>query len=88
MMRAPLALIGMVAVAACGGSDVPAPVVNAVAIGQPAPAYAAQQMDGTPIALADLKGEVVLLNVWATWCKPCRQEIPCLLYTSDAADDM
>jgi cytochrome c-type biogenesis protein len=35
-------------------------------------------MDGTAIALADLKGEVVLLNVWATWCKPCRQEIPAL----------
>ena len=28
--------------------------------------------------MADLKGEVVLLNLWATWCKPCREEIPAL----------
>ncbi len=49
-----------------------------VGVGHPAPAYAATTMDGTPISLADKKGEVVLLNVWATWCKPCRQEIPAL----------
>lgn len=47
-------------------------------VGHPAPAYAATTMDGAPISLADKKGEVVLLNVWATWCKPCRQEIPAL----------
>jgi cytochrome c biogenesis protein CcmG, thiol:disulfide interchange protein DsbE len=49
-----------------------------VRIGHDAPAYSARQMDGTPVALADYRGEVVLLNVWATWCKPCREEIPAL----------
>jgi peroxiredoxin len=49
-----------------------------VGVGHAAPAYAATTMDGTPISLAEKKGEVVLLNVWATWCKPCRQEIPAL----------
>jgi peroxiredoxin len=65
-----------VSLSACG--DAPARSSTRVAIGEPAPAYTAQQMNGTPVSLADHKGEVVLLNVWATWCKPCRQEIPAL----------
>jgi len=63
--------------ASCGGGSEAAPPAT-VAVGAPAPAYSAEKADGTPIALADLKGEVVLLNIWATWCKPCRQEIPAL----------
>jgi peroxiredoxin len=62
---------------ACSGSD-GAPRIAPATIGQPAPVYTAQQLDGTPVALADLSGDVVLLNVWATWCKPCREEIPAL----------
>ncbi len=49
-----------------------------VAVGSPAPVYAAQQLDGTPVSLQDQQGKVVLLNIWATWCKPCREEIPAL----------
>jgi len=49
-----------------------------VSVGQPAPDYATTRMDGTPISLADHRGDVVLLNIWATWCKPCREEIPAL----------
>lgn len=41
-----------------------------------APSFAAITLDGDSMALSDLRGEVVLLNVWATWCTPCRQEIP------------
>ncbi len=66
------------ALSACGGGDASTRISTRVAIGEPAPAYTAQQMNGTPVSLADHKGEVVLLNVWATWCKPCRQEIPAL----------
>ena len=68
-------LVAALLVAACGGEAAPR---AAVAVGAPVPAYTAEKADGTPIALADLKGEVVLLNIWATWCKPCRQEIPAL----------
>jgi cytochrome c biogenesis protein CcmG/thiol:disulfide interchange protein DsbE len=49
---------------------------NPVAIGAPAPAYATQSLAGDSVSLAALKGKVVLLNVWATWCHPCRDEIP------------
>jgi cytochrome c biogenesis protein CcmG/thiol:disulfide interchange protein DsbE len=44
----------------------------------PAPELVLPQLDGTPIALRDLRGQVVLINVWATWCPPCRAEMPAI----------
>lgn len=67
-------VVAMLTLAACG-RDTSGYVTR---IGAAAPPYAAQQMDGTPVSLADHRGDVVLLNVWATWCKPCREEIPAL----------
>ena len=42
------------------------------------PSFEATSGDGAPVSLEDLRGDAVLLNVWATWCAPCRQEIPFL----------
>ncbi len=44
--------------------------------GNPAPTWEARTLEGDPIRLADLRGEVVIINVWATWCTPCIREMP------------
>jgi cytochrome c biogenesis protein CcmG/thiol:disulfide interchange protein DsbE len=46
--------------------------------GQPAPNIVATTLDGARFSLADQRGKVVILNFWATWCLPCREEMPAL----------
>ena len=65
----------MCVVAACGESR-SGGSAQRVAVGAPVPAYAAVSLAGDSVRLASLQGRVVLLNVWATWCYPCRDEIP------------
>ena len=47
-----------------------------VEVGLPAPAYVTVSLEGDSVSLAKQQGKVVLLNIWATWCHPCRDEIP------------
>ena len=49
-----------------------------VGVGSQVPAYTATRLDGAQVSLQSLRGKVVVLNVWATWCAPCRVEMPAL----------
>jgi thiol-disulfide isomerase/thioredoxin len=69
--------------AAAGKSDFASKVSRPEAP-TPAPDYAFRDAAGKPVKIADLKGKVVVLNIWATWCAPCKIEMPTLAKLAQA----
>jgi thiol-disulfide isomerase/thioredoxin len=63
---------------------------DADATGKPAPLnYTVKDMNGADVRLASFKGKIILLNFWATWCEPCKYEIPDLISLQEQyADDI
>lgn len=78
-----LLLMGIVVVAAWAGRD----RVSGVTAGSEAPPFSAFDLQGNPVALHELDGKVVLLNIWATWCPPCRFEMPSMQRLHETIDD-
>lgn len=57
-------------------------------LGQPAPTFALQQLDGQPLAVSDARGKPAVINLWASWCPPCRREMPLLAEVAASRDDV
>jgi peroxiredoxin len=86
-----LFLTAVVGLCGCGGGEDPQTIENTGNVssasaqleecpkeGCLAPSFTIPDLTGKPVSLSDFKGKVVLLNIWATWCGPCKREIPSL----------
>src|SRR5216110_560664 len=71
------------------GNPTPAPH-GLVQVGKPAPSFTVTDIDGHRVSLSQLKGKPVLINFWATWCVPCRDELPLIRdeYLAHRADGL
>ena len=70
------ALFSLVLVGGCSSQYIGDGEPGAPQIRQPAPDFTLADLEGNQVSLSDFRGKTVFLNFWATWCPPCRAEMP------------
>lgn len=61
--------------------------LSPVVPGRPAPDFSVTDLQGASRTLADFRGKVLLLNIWATWCSPCQEEMPSMQRLREAVEN-
>ncbi|MFP4130985.1 MAG: TlpA family protein disulfide reductase [Thiohalospira sp.] len=93
MSRRPALIVILIALLAIVGggyyllADPPGEEPSTSAKGESRPAFSLPDLDGEERAIRDWDGEVVLLNFWASWCPPCRREIPAFIEVQEEFGD-